>query len=171
MGFIAESAPDAEFGTDYNFFYLPPIDDAIGSPALGAGDIAARYTDNPASQAFMEFLATPEAGEGWAAEGGYLSPFTSFDTSIYPTESARQSGELLAAADFFRFDGSDLMPGDVGSSSQPGSFWLEMTDWISGNTELGDALTAIDEPSVMLCRNTIRTWVGNARTCDSRAGA
>ncbi len=144
-GFIAEANPEAEFGTDYNFFYLPPISEEIGSPALGAGDIAARYTDTAASQAFMEYIATPEAGEGWAEVGGYLSPFSTFDTSIYPTESARTSGELLAAADFFRFDGSDLMPGDVGSSSQPGSFWLEMTDWISGNTELGDALAAVDD--------------------------
>ncbi len=144
-GFIAEANPEAEFGTDYNFFYLPPISEEIGSPALGAGDIAARYTDTDASQAFMEFLATPEAGEGWAELGGYLSPFSSFDTSLYPTDSARESGELLAAADFFRFDGSDLMPGDVGSSSQQGSFWLEMTDWVSGNTELGTALENIDE--------------------------
>ena len=93
----------------------------------------------------MEFLATPESGEGWAAQGGFLSPYTSFDTSIYPTESARTAGTLLAEADFFRFDGSDLMPGDVGSSSQEGSFWLEMTEWISGDQELEESLTSIDE--------------------------
>jgi len=144
-GFIAENDPDAEFGTDYNFFYLPPIDESIGSPALGAGDIAALYSDSAAAQAFMEFLATPESGEGWAAQGGFLSPYTSFDTSIYPTESARTAGTLLAEADFFRFDGSDLMPGDVGSSSQEGSFWLEMTEWISGDQELEESLTSIDE--------------------------
>lgn len=143
-GFISEADPEAEFGTDYDFFYLPPIDPEIGSPALGAGDLAARYTDNGAAVTFMEFLATAEAGEGWAAQGAYLSPFTTFDDSIYPTDSARRAAELLNEADFFAFDGSDLMPGDVGSSSQQGSFWLEMTNWISGNTELGDALSNID---------------------------
>lgn len=144
-GFIAESAPDAEFGTDYNFFYLPPIDESIGSPALGAGDIAAQYTENDAAQAFIEFLATPEAGEGWAEMGGYLSPFTTFDDSVYPTDSTREAAAILNDADFFRFDGSDLMPGDVGSSSQEGSFWLEMTEWVSGDQELEEALTNIDE--------------------------
>jgi alpha-glucoside transport system substrate-binding protein len=144
-GFITEAAPDAEFGTDYNFFYLPPIDEEIGKPALGAGDIAARYSDTEASQAFMEFLASPEAGEGWAELGGYLSPFTTFDESVYPTDSTREAAALLGETDFFRFDGSDVMPGDVGSSSQEGSFWLEMTEWASGGQELEQALTNIDE--------------------------
>lgn len=144
-GFIEEAAPDAEFGTDYNFFYLPPIDESIGSPALGAGDLAAQYTENDAARAFMEFLTQPESGEGWAAMGGYLSPYSTFDASVYPTESARTAGELLASADFFRFDGSDLMPGDVGASSQQGSFWIEMTEWVTENQELEESLQQIDE--------------------------
>jgi alpha-glucoside transport system substrate-binding protein len=143
-GFITEANPDAEFGTDYDFFYLPPIDDEIGSPALGAGDLAAVYTDNGAARTFMEFLATPEAGEGWAAQGAYLSPFTTFDDSIYPTDSSRRAAEILSEADFFAFDGSDLMPGEVGASSQEGSFWLEMTQWVTGNQELGQSLESID---------------------------
>ena len=31
----------------------------------------------------------------------------------------------------FRFDGSDLMPGAVGS----GTFWKGMTDWITGKSD------------------------------------
>jgi alpha-glucoside transport system substrate-binding protein len=94
----------------------------------------------------MQFLATPQAGEGWAALGGYLSPFAPvFDASIYPSDSARRASDILAEeTDSFRFDGSDTMPGDVGSSSQSGSFWIEMTDWIQGNQELDEALADID---------------------------
>ena len=145
--FIAENAPDAEFGVDYDFFYLPPIegDGFDGRPALGAGDFAALYSENPAANTFMQFLATAEAGEGWAALGGYLSPFAPvFDSSIYPSDSARTASDILAEADAFRFDGSDTMPGDVGSSSQSGSFWIEMTDWIQGNQSLEEALEDID---------------------------
>jgi alpha-glucoside transport system substrate-binding protein len=143
--FIAENAPDAEFGTDYDFFYLPPINDEHGRPTLGAGDFAAQYSENAAANTFMQFLATPQAGEGWAALGGYLSPFAPvFDSSIYPSDSARTASDILAEADSFRFDGSDTMPGDVGSSSQSGSFWIEMTDWIQGNQSLDDALADID---------------------------
>jgi alpha-glucoside transport system substrate-binding protein len=39
-----------------------------------------------------------------------------------------------------RFDGSDLMPGAVGS----GSFWKEMTNWVSGTKDLATALKDID---------------------------
>jgi alpha-glucoside transport system substrate-binding protein len=143
--FIEDNEPDAEFGTDYDFFFLPPIE-GDGAPALGAGDFAALYTDNAAARTFIEYMATPEAGEPWAARGGYLSPFAPvFDESVYPTDSARKASQLLTEASDFRFDGSDLMPGDVGSSSQAGSFWIEMTNWVTGQTELETALSNIDQ--------------------------
>jgi len=145
-GFIQESAPDAEFGADYDFFYLPPIAEEFGSPALGAGDFAALYTDNAAARTLIDWLTTPEAGEGWASQGGFLSPYAPvFDDSVYPSDSSRRASEILAGATAFRFDGSDTMPGDVGSSSQSGSFWIEMTDWIQGNQSLDEALANIDE--------------------------
>ncbi len=39
-----------------------------------------------------------------------------------------------------RFDGSDLMPGEVGA----GSFWKGMTDWVSGAADLDTVLAQID---------------------------
>jgi alpha-glucoside transport system substrate-binding protein len=143
-GFITDVAPDAVFGEDYDFFYLPAITPG-DRPVLGAGDYAALYTDNPAAATFMEFLATAESGEGWAARGGFLSPFAPvFDSSVYPTDSSVRASEILAEATAFRFDGSDLMPGDVGSSSLSGSFWTEMTEWTLGEQSLTEALEAID---------------------------
>ena len=44
------------------------------------------------------------------------------------------------SATSFRFDGSDLMPGEVGA----GSFWKGMTDYVSGAADLGTALAEID---------------------------
>jgi alpha-glucoside transport system substrate-binding protein len=144
-GFITESAPDAVFGEDYDFFYLPGIEEEFGNPAMGGGDFAALYTDNGAAARFIEYLSTPESGEPWAAEGGFLSPFAPvFDDSVYPSDSAVRASEILAEADSFRFDASDLMPGDVGSSSASGSFWIEMTNWVTGSTELSEALANID---------------------------
>lgn len=144
-GFIESGRPQAEFGTDYDMFFLPGIDPEYGDPALGGGDFAAMYSDNPAAVEFMKFLLEADAGSAWAAEGAYLSPYATFDTSLYPTASSQRAGELLAEADSFRFDGSDLMPSEVGSSSQSGSFWLEMTEWVSGSKSLDEALQAIDE--------------------------
>jgi alpha-glucoside transport system substrate-binding protein len=36
--------------------------------------------------------------------------------------------KIAADADVFRFDGSDLMPKEVGS----GTFWTGMVEWMSG---------------------------------------
>lgn len=143
-GFITENAPDAQFGVDFDFFYLPAITPG-DRPVLGAGDYAALYTDNPAAAELMRFLATADSGLGWAARGGFLSPFAPvFDDSVYPTDSSRRASQILAEATAFRFDGSDLMPGDVGSSSRSGAFWSEMTSWITGQTSLDAALSNID---------------------------
>ena len=38
--FITSFFPEgAEYGTDYGFFYMPPVDEAYGKPFLVAGDI------------------------------------------------------------------------------------------------------------------------------------
>ncbi len=41
----------------------------------------------------------------------------------------------------FLFDGSDQMPGEVGA----GTFWKDMTAWISGQEDLDTALKNIDD--------------------------
>ena len=137
-GFMPEGTtvgPDA----DVNFFYLPPTDSA--SPVLIAGDLAALYTQNDAAKAFMRFMATAESGEPWAAQGAYLSPFATFDNTTYGDPTLAAQAEIITAADFARFDGSDLMPGAVGA----GAFWTELVEWINGTKSLEEALEAIDE--------------------------
>ena len=63
-----------------------------------------------------------------------------FDASQYADETTRAIAQSAADADVFRFDGSDLMPADVGS----GTFWTGMVDWVSGQSS-EDTLKAIDE--------------------------
>ncbi len=125
-------------------FYLPPITDGgfEGSPVLGGGDLAARIdTENPVADEFLQFLASAEFGGPWAEAGGWLSPHTTFDASLYPDETTRNVYQLAADADVFRFDGSDLMPGPVGA----GSFWTQMVNWINGQEDLESALANIEQ--------------------------
>ena len=46
----------------------------------------------------------------------------------------------MTEATSFRFDGSDMMPGEVGA----GSFWTGMTDYVSGSADLDTVLQEID---------------------------
>jgi alpha-glucoside transport system substrate-binding protein len=127
--FIAANFPEGvEVGVDADFFYFPPIDEAMGNPVLGAGTLIAVTKDSPATQAFMDFLLTPLAHELWAARGGFLSPLSSMNLDAYQTDTLRKQGEILLSADVFRFDGSDLMPGAIGA----GAFWTAMVDYTNG---------------------------------------
>lgn len=135
---------DVTVGEDADFFYFPPAteDGAYdGSPVLGAGAFGALMTDNAAAERFMQFLATPQSGEGWAQAGEFVSPYTDFDLALYGDDAVRRQAEIAAGADAFRFDASDLMPPSVGS----GSFWSEMVAWINEEKSLEAAMTAIDE--------------------------
>ncbi len=128
-------------GEDYDFFYLPPIDDAYGKPVLVAGDIMAMFNDRPEVRALMEYFSTGASVERWIANGGTISPHKDFSLDWYSDPVERKVAELLQNATSVRFDASDLMPGEVGA----GSFWKGMTDYISGSADLDSALKEIDE--------------------------
>jgi alpha-glucoside transport system substrate-binding protein len=135
-GFFPEGS---EAGVDYDFFYLPPVDEAYGRPFLVAGDIMAQFTDRPEVNALMEYFTVPESASVWLGNGGALAAHQTTPIDMY-AESLRGIAELAANATSFRFDASDLMPGAVGS----GSFWTGITDYVSGLSDLDTALSEID---------------------------
>ncbi len=59
---------------------------------------------------------------------------------IYPTIQTFVFSFANNRSTEFVFDGSDQMPGEVGS----GSFWREMTAWISGGQEIPATLENIE---------------------------
>nr|MBN1230085.1 carbohydrate ABC transporter substrate-binding protein [Anaerolineae bacterium] len=139
--FITSFFPEGSVaGQDYDFFYLPPIDDAYGKPYLIAGDIYAMFNDRPEVRAVMDFFTRGDSLRTWLASGGALSPHNDAALDWYGDDVERGIAELVANADSVRFDGSDLMPGAVGA----GSFWKGMTDYFSGVVDLETALAEID---------------------------
>lgn len=139
--FITGFFPDgAQADVDYSFFYLPGIDPAYGSPFLIAGDQMAMFNDRPEVRALMEYFTTPQSAEGWLNNGGALAAHLSATPDMYGVPLEKGIAALVANATSFRFDGSDLMPGEVGA----GSFWKGMTDWVSGAADLDTVLAEID---------------------------
>jgi len=136
-GFFPEGA---EAGVDYDFFYLPPIDEQYGKPFLVAGDIMAMFNDRPEVRALMEYFTVPQSAAGWLETGGALAAHQTATPDMYGVDLERGIAALVNQATSFRFDGSDLMPGEVGG----GSFWKGMTDWVSGAADLDTVLAEID---------------------------
>ncbi len=127
-------------GVDYDFFYLPSVDASLGRPVLVAGDIYAMFNDRPEVRMTMQFFATGASVEAWVRAGGMISPHKDADLSWYSNDVDRGVAEIIQNATSVRFDGSDLMPGAVGA----GSFWKEMTAYVSGSKTLDEAVKAID---------------------------
>jgi alpha-glucoside transport system substrate-binding protein len=63
----------------------------------------------------MEFLASSEAGTTWVSTGAIVSPNKAVDLSVYPNDLVRKEAEQVQNAEVFRFDGSDLLPGALGT--------------------------------------------------------
>lgn len=137
-GFLPEGVTVAPDGDTFAFV-LPPIDPAIGTPVMGGGDFAAAFSDRPEVVEVMKFLASPESGIAWAQAGGFVSPHKTFDVNLYPAGIDLASGQAIANADVFRFDGSDAMPGPV----QP-VFWAGMVDYVNGG-DLNSILSRIQD--------------------------
>jgi len=139
--FITSFFPDnLVAGKDYDFFYLPSVDPQYGKPVLVAGDIYAMFDDRPEVRMVMQYFATGASVEGWVKAGGAISPHKDSQLSWYTNAVDRKVAEVIQNATSVRFDGSDQMPGAVGA----GSFWKEMTAYVSGAKTLDEALKAID---------------------------
>jgi alpha-glucoside transport system substrate-binding protein len=138
--FWAPHIPDGfTFGEDVDFFVLPGLTESP-APVLVSGELAAAFNDRSEVAAFMEFLATPAAGEGWAKLGGFISPHPDFDPSHYGSEIDRRTGQVIKDAPIIRFDGSDQMPPVVGT----GTFWQAMRDYIRSD-DIDAAVTLVDD--------------------------
>jgi len=88
-------------------------------------------------QAFQAFLSSAEWANEKAKAGTALgqSGWVSANTGLDPANLASPIDKLTAEilqdeTNTFRFDGSDLMPGAVGSAT----FWRGMTDWMTGKS-------------------------------------
>ncbi|AKT51325.1 ABC transporter substrate-binding protein [Arsenicicoccus sp. oral taxon 190] len=112
-------------------------------PVLGAGDLAAALTKNDSNvkKVMEHMVADPKWGESQAATGAWLSPNKSFDDSKYPNNTLREIAKIAKNATVLGFDGSDAMPGAVGS----GSFWTGMVNYTTGKADLDATLKAIDD--------------------------
>ena len=130
-------------GEDYDVFPFPPISPIFGNPLLGAGDLISAFNDTAETRALLNYLASAEAQGIWCKALGKLAVNKTVDPSIYPDPITVKAAEMLANAEVFRFDGSDLMPAAVGA----GTFWSGVLDFVSG-IPLDTVLASIEASAI-----------------------
>ena len=90
-------------------------------------------------QAKIKELKTEEGQDESMTLSGFNTANLNVDRELWaPLEQGFI--EILQNAAVFRFDGSDLMPADVGA----GTFWTESTALVNGEKTVAEATEAID---------------------------
>ncbi|HEY7732657.1 MAG TPA: extracellular solute-binding protein [Gaiellaceae bacterium] len=123
---VVETTLEPETG--FNVFTFPQINDSPPS-VVGAGNLFITFRTNPAIEAFLEYMTTPESAAIWAERGGFSSPNKNIDTGVYPSEILRTTAEALGEAEVFRFDLSDLQPAAFGATAGQG-MWKLFQDFL-----------------------------------------
>jgi alpha-glucoside transport system substrate-binding protein len=113
---------------DYNEFTFPSIN---GSPptAEASGDTIIAFRDNPAVEAFMKYLTTPQSALIWIKKGGFTSPNHNVPLSAYSDPLQRAAAKGLVTAQAERFDLSDLQPIAFGGTTGQGE-WKIFQDFL-----------------------------------------
>jgi alpha-glucoside transport system substrate-binding protein len=127
--------------TDYNVFNFPEINGQGADYVVGGGDVIVMFKDSPASRALVEYLATPEAAEIWARQGGFSSPNKNLDTAVYPDEITRTTAGALAQASTFRFDLSDLQPSEFGGDAM----FTDLQNFMKSPTDVDGAASKLEK--------------------------
>ncbi|MEO0356591.1 MAG: ABC transporter substrate-binding protein [Cyanobacteria bacterium P01_A01_bin.3] len=139
--FISTFFPDTvEPGRDVAVFPFPAMNPEFSNVLLVSGEQFGLLSDTPEARAMMEYLTTAEPHRIWSQAEGFVSPFRGIAIASYTDPNTRKQAEVLASADTLRFDGSDLMPGEVGT----GAFWEGIIDLASGTADLDTVLADID---------------------------
>jgi alpha-glucoside transport system substrate-binding protein len=125
---------DLQPETDYNVFAFPSINDSPPS-VVGGGDLVIAFDDSPATQAFVEYLATPEAHEIWAGLGGFSSANQNVDASAYPDPITGETATAIGEAETFVFDLSDVQPSEFGATEGQG-LWKLFQDFVANPDDI-----------------------------------
>ena len=147
--FVAGNITDdgnSTVGENALFYDFPAVNGS--EPAVvGGGDVAVAFADDDATDAFMQYLASPEAAEIWVPLGGLTSPNSGVDTSLYPDEISKKIAESLTGAETFRFDMSDLTPSAFGGTEGQG-FWQIMIQFLQDPSNIAGTQQALEDAAV-----------------------
>jgi ABC-type glycerol-3-phosphate transport system substrate-binding protein len=147
--FVATTIPGdklpAKVGTDALFFPFPSVNGSAPT-IVGGGDFAVGFTSNPAVQPFLQFLASPAAGQALVSspDSGFLVANKNVPASAYPDQtSATIAKDIIDAGNNFRFDMSDQAPATFGGTPHQGE-WADLQTFL-GNGNVAAAQAALEK--------------------------
>jgi alpha-glucoside transport system substrate-binding protein len=118
-------ATKAKPKTGFNVVPFPTIAGGAGANAIEtSGDEIITFRDTPAIEAFVKYLATPQAAEIWAKLGGFGTGNKNVPPSVYPDPITKETETPIATAKAAVFDMSDQQPASFGATTGQGEWGL-----------------------------------------------
>ncbi len=125
VGGVIASSTKAKASTGFNTFPWPEITPGADASAVEiAGDLMVTFRDTPAIEAFVKYLATPQAAEIWAKQGGFGTGNKNVPASVYPDSITKAAEAPLLTANSVVFDMSDEQPPAFGGTAGQGEWGL-----------------------------------------------
>ena len=141
----------AKVGTDAKVFPFPAV--GAKAPVVSGGDVAVALKGSKGAQALVTFLASTDAAEIWAAQGGFISPNKEMDTAKYKDAVTRDIAKaLLAAGDDFRFDMSDQAPAAFGGTQGVGE-WKGLQDFLKNPKDVAGTQSRLEADAAKAYKN------------------
>jgi ABC-type glycerol-3-phosphate transport system substrate-binding protein len=125
VGLEILQATKAKPNTGFNVVPFPAITPGADAKAVETGgDLIVTFKDNPAVEAFVKYLATPQAAEIWAKLGGFGTGNKNVSPSVYPDAITRTTEAPLLGAKSVVFDMSDQQPASFGATTGQGEWGI-----------------------------------------------
>lgn len=140
---VIDGDTPATVGQEADFFEFPEIDGS-GPALVTAGDQAVLLQDSEGGHALMRYLASAEAAETWASEGGFLSANQAVELDTYPDEPTRRMAEAVVETEDVRFDMSDLQPPEFGGTPGQG-MWRILQDFLEDPSDVEGTAQSLED--------------------------
>jgi ABC-type glycerol-3-phosphate transport system substrate-binding protein len=124
VGSVITQNTKAQPGTGFKTFNWPSINKKYSGAVEIAGDLLVTFRDTPAIEAFVKYLATPQAAAIWAHQGGFGTGNRRMSAKVYPDPITRAIEAPLLTAKQVVFDLSDNQPPSFGSTAGQGMWGL-----------------------------------------------
>ena len=124
-------------GTDFDFFAHPSVNSQYDGNVNGFYDNFAMYNDTPAAQKLMQYMATKDAQQIWANDGGTLG---AIKTLNYTDPVFKRAAEIAGTAKNLLVTAGDFMPADMQKA-----FWQSLLNVTKNPGSLDSELQRLDK--------------------------
>jgi alpha-glucoside transport system substrate-binding protein len=141
---VITSSTKAKPGTGFNAAPFPAVKAGPNANAVEiGGDLFVTFRDTPAIEAFVKYLATADAAEAWARQGGFGTGNKNVPASIYPDSITRATEAPIGKATAVVFDMSDEQPSAFGATTGQGE-WGIFQDFLKNPSDVNGIASKLE---------------------------